>query len=284
MRMERREFLDLAPAYALGLLEGVERERFARALAEAEPDLKAAYEEAARTAANLSLAAPEAGLSPHVLGRLMARIRPAGAETAEPAAQPGKTAGLPGGTGGKPRIAFVLPMRVWAGIAVMLALLCTALAGYLRALKGDLGRTHLALAENSRRIAALEDSLSRKEALLDVLRSDRMQVAVMAGQDPNPAGYGKIIWDPDRKRAILHVSNLPPIPADKDYQLWVIRDSRPVDAGVFHVGAARSGGDLFRIDGMVETDRSRISAFAVTLEPKGGAPQPTGKMYLLGSI
>jgi len=34
----------------------------------------------------------------------------------------------------------------------------------------------------------------------------------------------------------------------------------------------------------IASDRTRINAFAVTLEPKGGLPQPSGQMYLLGSI
>ena len=104
----------------------------------------------------------------------------------------------------------------------------------------------------------------------------------MSGLDVNPSGYGKILWDPVRKIAVLHVS-LPPEAADKDYQLWVIRDKKPVDAGVFQVRYSGQDGALYKIDHLVETDKNHINAFAVTLEPKGGVPQPTGKMYLLGS-
>ena len=122
------------------------------------------------------------------------------------------------------------------------------------------------------------------EGLLDVIRSNKMEVVVMNGLEADPSGYGKIIWDPVNKKAILHISNLPKQPSNKDYQLWVIRDKKPVDAGLFQVSDNRSGGQLYKIDNLVESNRSRINAFAVTLEPKGGVPQPTGKMYLLGSI
>jgi hypothetical protein len=147
-----------------------------------------------------------------------------------------------------------------------------------------LNRRTAAFHEVRQRLTVLEDSLAQQTALLEVIRSKGMQVAVMGGLEPSPAGYGKILWDPEARRAILHISNLPPIPADKDYQLWVIRDQKPVDAGVFHVAVEKAGGDLYRIENLVEADRKRINAFAVTLEPKGGLPQPSGKMYLLGSI
>lgn len=285
MAMDRQEFLDLAPAHALGLLEGAERERFEAALRAADPGLKAAYAQAVRTASHLSLAAPEAPLSPDVKDRLMARIGAASTGAPSPSAPRASRPPDPATASPKPRVAFLLlPLPVWAGVAAAAVILCAALVSQLAAVRGDLAGREAALQSSRQRITALEDSLAQKEALLEVIRAEGMQLAVMAGQDASPGGYGKILWDPARKRAILHVSNLPPIPADKDYQLWVIRDAKPVDAGVFHVSAAKPGGDLFRIESLVEADRSRINAFAVTLEPKGGLPQPSGKMYLLGSI
>jgi anti-sigma-K factor RskA len=72
------------------------------------------------------------------------------------------------------------------------------------------------------------------------------------------------------------------VPADRDYQLWVIRNQTPVSAGVFSI--RNDEGELFfRIDNLAETDKTIINAFAITLEPAGGVPQPTGPMYLIGN-
>ncbi|MFO7847424.1 MAG: anti-sigma factor [Balneolaceae bacterium] len=38
---------------------------------------------------------------------------------------------------------------------------------------------------------------------------------------------------------------------------------------------------FYRIDRLNERPSERSSTFAVTLEPKGGVPQPTGGMYLI---
>ncbi|MDX1585868.1 MAG: anti-sigma factor, partial [Balneolaceae bacterium] len=94
--------------------------------------------------------------------------------------------------------------------------------------------------------------------------------------------YGKVIWDPASNRALLQVSNLPAVPSDKDYQLWIIKNNKPVSAGVFAVNdPARDS--FFKIEKMTASERA-ADAFAITMEPKGGMPQPTGDMYLMGNM
>jgi hypothetical protein len=131
-------------------------------------------------------------------------------------------------------------------------------------------------------LTQLETELERKEELLAILESREINLILMAGQETNPNGYGKIIWDPENERALLQVANLPEPAEDKDYQLWLIKDQQsPVSAGVFSF--EQSSTDLFyKIDRLIERPSDVSNTFAVTLEPKGGAPQPTGSMYLLG--
>ncbi|MDQ3002173.1 MAG: anti-sigma factor, partial [Fibrobacterota bacterium] len=275
MAMNRQEFLDLVPAYALGLLDGEDLVRFEKAMANADPEMLAAYRDAVNTAADLSLAAPEESLSPSVLDTLMARIAstPGAAASAPAASAPAASAPAASApVSAKHRIAWIVPFRFAATVAVGLALVTLGLLAYVASLQENMGRIKTVVAESSVRIQVLEDSLAQRVAMLEVIKSNQMQMVVMNGLEADPGGYGKIIWDPVRKQAILHVSNLPAQPADKDYQLWVIRDKVPVDAGVFQVRGNRQGegGELYKIDDLVEADKSRISAFAITLEPKGG--------------
>jgi len=77
------------------------------------------------------------------------------------------------------------------------------------------------------------------------------------------------------------VQNLKPLPADRDYQLWVIdpKYATPVSAGVFQVDGQGGGRINFKPDKNIAT----AGKFAVTLEPKGGLPTPTLKnLVLLG--
>src|SRR5436309_1298331 len=96
----------------------------------------------------------------------------------------------------------------------------------------------------------------------------------MPGPDP-PAG--KILWNPGEKKALFYASNLPAPPNGKTYQLWVIAQNKPFDAGTFAVDS--SGNGFLKIDSLSEDDKAQ--KFAVTLEPAGGVPQPTGETHLL---
>jgi anti-sigma-K factor RskA len=300
MAMNKQEFLDLCDAYALGALDGDDLVRFREVLQNAgaiDAEMREALSSAMRAAEQLSLSAPEAAPSPAVKQRLMARIRASEAIQDDVAAAPAASPTVPrktraasfdtprAGWGSRLFGAWLTPRPAYA-FAFSLLVLLVGLGSYVLSLNGNLKSQQGALALAHDRILELQDSLSQKEALLEVIRSREMQLVVLSGTDNNPAGYGKILWDPERKTAVLQVS-LPPQPDGTDYQLWVIRDQKPVDAGVFQVSAKgedlRTDG-LYKIDRLVETDKRHINAFAVTVEPKGGVPQPTGKMVLLGGI
>ena len=74
----------------------------------------------------------------------------------------------------------------------------------------------------------------------------------------------------DDGRAVLVVSDVPPVPAGKTYQVWVIDDGRPVSGGLFAPG---NGTLAIPVDGTVGNG----SVVAVTVEDDGGASAPTGK-------
>jgi len=132
-------------------------------------------------------------------------------------------------------------------------------------------------------IVQLKNELQKKEELLSMLGSRDVDMVIMSGMEVNPNGYGKIIWDPKKQQALLQVSNLPPTPKDKNYQLWIINDNKPVSAGVFATND--KGVNFFKIDKMVQANEQQsANAFAITLERKGGAQQPTGDMYLMGNM
>jgi anti-sigma-K factor RskA len=69
-----------------------------------------------------------------------------------------------------------------------------------------------------------------------------------------------------------------PAPANKSYQLWLVpMEGKPVSAGMIAGGPINPW--------MVKLPQGMAAkAFAVTLEPAGGMPQPTGPMVLVGPI
>jgi anti-sigma-K factor RskA len=111
---------------------------------------------------------------------------------------------------------------------------------------------------------------------LDETRSalvrERAAAAVLAqpvSESSLTGAAGRLVVGADG-HAVLVVSNPPPVPAGKTYQVWVIDDGRPVSGGLF---TASNGVLAVPVDGRVVQG----SVVAVTIEDDGGATAPSGK-------
>lgn len=128
-------------------------------------------------------------------------------------------------------------------------------------------------------IARLRADREKLSSIVAVMSSSK--VMHLAGQEIAPRSSANVFLDPAQRRAFVFLHNLPPNPGDKSYQLWVIRADqvKPQSAGVFTVDA---NGNASLVVQNLPVD-TNIKALAVTLEPRGGAPAPTGQKYLVGS-
>lgn len=97
----------------------------------------------------------------------------------------------------------------------------------------------------------------------------------------SPEALAVAVLNPSTQQGVLQVDKLPALAADKDYQLWAVdpQYTNPVDCGVFTVDA-KTG--VARIQFKAKQPVKAISAFAVSLERKGGVPKAEGTMVLLG--
>ena len=126
------------------------------------------------------------------------------------------------------------------------------------------------LADTDRQLVAVRGEVSLLTAP-DVKRVD------LRGQSVAPQAGARAFWS--RSRGVYFVaSNLPPLPAGKEYQLWFVTTPGPVSVSVFRPDQR---GDAALI-GTVRAGMGEPNAMAVTLEPAGGLPAPTGAFYLVG--
>jgi anti-sigma-K factor RskA len=84
--------------------------------------------------------------------------------------------------------------------------------------------------------------------------------------------YGGVAVGPDGQ-AVLALA-VPPAPASKTYEAWVIRGGKATPAGLF---SGRPGTSIVKVSKPVGAG----SVVAVTVEPSGGSPQPTSKPFVL---
>jgi anti-sigma-K factor RskA len=123
--------------------------------------------------------------------------------------------------------------------------------------------------------------LIRQQQEIEWLRDPSVQFALLAGMDPQPQANARMIWNPSESRGMLYVNRLQPLPSEKDYQLWVIGNQGPVSAGIFSPN--ERGNAVITISPIYQSPTGSLQ-FAVTIEPKGGVPQPTGSMILAGRL
>jgi len=132
-----------------------------------------------------------------------------------------------------------------------------------------------ALAQSAEQLRA---ELRSQQTVIAILRDPATQVVALAGLPPAPAARARMMWHA-QAGGVFVATGLPAPPDGKAYQLWAIAGSNaPVSAGVFTVDAAGTGSLAVRpLPGV-----AAVNTFAVTLEPAGGLPAPSGEMYLLG--
>jgi anti-sigma-K factor RskA len=275
MAIDQEKFEELCSAYVLGALEGEDLREFQEAIRTADSAFLSIYRELQHAALYLPLTVEQFEPPPDAKTRIMSKI-------GAPQPAEGVIARIASGLGlNEPAVSF--------GLAVVLLLVVLGLSYYSILLRNSIVEkdnqiSRLADEMNSDRqqMTVVREELAKKEELLRILQSPRIELAFMNGQEVAKSGYGKVIWDPASGRAILQISNLPAVPSGKDYQLWVIKDKTPISAGVFTVNDPETE-NFFKIDRLAEVDKKNIAAFAITLEPKGGVPQPTGEKYLVGT-
>jgi len=95
---------------------------------------------------------------------------------------------------------------------------------------------------------------------------------------PDAAGY--LIVGADGRNGAIIVDKLPPLDAEFEYQLWLIRDGEFTSGAVLAVDEmGYSGRRVSAPDNLLT-----YSAASVTVEPAGGSNHPTGEIVLAGTL
>jgi anti-sigma-K factor RskA len=126
----------------------------------------------------------------------------------------------------------------------------------------------------------LSDELAASKRQVDDIVSPKTKVIAMIGAEA-PQANAKVVWDTKAQQWAVYIYDLPAPPSDKDYQLWYVTAKAKINARVFSTD--EQGRAVLKLTLPPEA-LSGLAATAVTLEPKGGSLQPTGKFYLKASI
>jgi anti-sigma-K factor RskA len=116
---------------------------------------------------------------------------------------------------------------------------------------------------------------------ITILTSPGNRVIDLAGQGTNRQASGRIVVNQQERRWVVYVHDLPPVSANQSYQLWFVpKSGNPISATVFNTGPSGTK----ELEVLLPNDLPELQAAAVTTEPAGGLPQPSGAFALLGRM
>lgn len=263
--MTQREAKELVPLHALGALDATAAGEVERYLRQASPEEQREAAEFREVAALLPFALLSPTVPPALKGQLLGQINEGMLTPSRPAA-------------GGQVLAFKPHLRAerfrsqtftqWLAVAASF-LLAAASAVFFwqnRQLKSER--------------AQLAQQLQTAQQTIAQMQAPTTRVLALQGQEA-PQASAKVFWDTTRHEWVMQVFDLPDAPTAMDYQLWYVTKEAKLSAAVFRPDArGRAELRLSLPSGVAEN----LAATAVTLEPRGGSPQPTGKFFLLAQI
>jgi anti-sigma-K factor RskA len=258
----REEDFDLL---ALGALEGDERhvveshvktcESCARKLAEARSRI-----------ALIGLTSPPAKPSGEIKTRLMAQIR----------AEAGSKSPIPVPVRGGPKDPRDSWLRWWNAVLIPVAAVLVFATAYLWR-QNQIFDQQLAILRAT--VQEQQDELDEDLKVADLVAAPDTIVVPLARQLGMPQGAARVIYNA-HSGLLVYDGQLEKAPADKSYELWLVpATGNPISAGVFNPSTGKTSHWVIKLP-----PGTLPKAFAVTLEPSGGAPQPTGPKVLVGPV
>ncbi len=127
------------------------------------------------------------------------------------------------------------------------------------------------------KLGDMENQIAELSEGVNELYSPQIKKVVMDAVKDGESTQVAVFWNQSNGQVKLDPSSLPELPADKQYQLWVLEDGNPIDMGVLPKEASE----------ILLAQKTSIvgDAFAITVEPLGGKPQPTlEQLVVLGKV
>lgn len=152
----------------------------------------------------------------------------------------------------------------------------------LREARAALDEQQTIVQANIRETEQLREAVARQRGIIEVLTTPGLQVGYLQKAKLGVSTQGHVLWNERTKTWVFYSFGMPQPPPGKEYQVWFMTEREgPVSAGLFTPDESGTGVVLAKPPSKLF---GAIKAAAVTLEPAGGLPKPSGEMYLRGSL
>ncbi len=176
----------------------------------------------------------------------------------------------------------VIPIRrsiPWFSIAASVAFVATAAQLMRVSAERDSMRNQVAAADTmGPRADSLMLALTQKDSMIRAMAGNDVKVVALV-TDPKAQPLGRMMWNRTSDDWIMVTYDLKPPKPGMVYQVWLVTDTEKISAGTFHPD---TGGRTV-MHAHYALPRDALRAVAITEEPEGGVPAPTGPMVVSGS-
>lgn len=167
----------------------------------------------------------------------------------------------------------------WLALAATLALVATG-AQLLR-VTADRNSMRERLVEADTlvpRTDSLTAAVNRKDSMIAAMAGRDVKVVALVSEGATQPN-GRMMWNRESHDWIMVTYGLRPPRPGMTYQVWLVTDDAKISAGTFLPD--REGKTVMHAH--YELPREALRAVAITEEPQGGVPAPTGPMVVVGS-
>ena len=138
----------------------------------------------------------------------------------------------------------------------------------------------LARERESEVMSAVEGHREATYELIRMSSTPGTSVNTLLGTGPWSTARGVVMVSYTSNRGLLLVTDLPALPTDRIYRVWLIRDGVKHSAGWFTVDPLGYGQTII----IPLAPFGQFDAMSITIEPRGGSGDPTGVNILEGDL
>ena len=169
-----------------------------------------------------------------------------------------------------------LAMAASVAIALLTSYLSYYYYGQFQQTSQTLGNLVAQSQQLAQDYSVVNERLDKMQSDLSIMGSAAFSRIIMKGTDNAPDAMASVYWNSGTEEVYLSIHQMKTLTQESQYQLWAIVEGKPVNAGVFDMNP----GGLLAMKSV-----SGASAFAVTVEPRGGMPTPNmATMQVIGTM
>lgn len=163
----------------------------------------------------------------------------------------------------------------WMSAALSAAIIGLSLYGYQ--MKGEMKQLRTELASRTKELQGAQAQLVNVNKPVEALKVNQIVSLNPAAENIVSKGLASIVIDDKGTHLIVQAENLPELQTDQAFQVWLIKDNQPINAGTFYPHNG-SGAIYYTFE------PKDYDTVAITLEPDAHGEKPRGTLVLAAGL